>query len=36
MLAAWRGYSSIVEELIRAGAQIDAKDQVYNCVCVCV
>ena len=30
MIAAWRGHSSIVAELVRAGAQIDAQDQVYN------
>ena len=30
MIAAWRGHSSIVTELVRAGAQIDAQDQVYN------
>ena len=31
MIAAWRGHSSIVAELVReAGAQIDARDQVYN------
>ena len=28
MIAAWRGHSSIVTELVRAGAQIDAQDQV--------
>ena len=28
MIAAWRGHSSIVAELVRAGAQIDAQDQV--------
>ena len=42
MIAAGRGHSSIVAELVRAGAQIDAQDQVYIaaymalCVCVCV
>ena len=38
MVAAWKGHSSIVAELVRARAQIqiDAQDQVYNCVCVCV
>ena len=38
MIAAWRGHSSIVAELVRAGAQVDAQDQVvaYVCVCVCV
>ena len=34
MIAAWRGYSSIVAELVRAGAQIDVQDQVAACVCV--
>ena len=29
MIAAWRGRSSTVAELVRAGAQIDAQDQVY-------
>ena len=28
MIAAWRGHSSIVAELVRAGAQLDAQDQV--------
>jgi hypothetical protein len=36
MIAAWRGHSSIVTELVRAGAQVDAQDQVYKCVCMCV
>ena len=36
MIAAWRGYSSTVAELVRAGAQIDAQDQVYSCMCMCV
>ena len=37
MIAAWRGHLSIVTELVRAGAQIDTQDQVYDlCVCVCV
>ena len=36
MIAAWRGHSSIVAELVRAGAQVDAQDQVVACVCVCV
>ena len=30
MIAAWKGHLSIVAELIRASAQIDAQDQVYN------
>ena len=34
MVAAWKGHSSTVGELVRARAQIDAQDQVYNCVCV--
>ena len=34
MIAAWGGHSSIVTELIGAGAQIDAQDQVAACVCV--
>ena len=32
MIAAWRGHSSIVAELVRAGAQIDAQNQVYACI----
>ena len=37
MIAAWRGHSSIVAELVRAGAQIDALDQVYNLyICIIV
>ena len=36
MIAAWRGHSLIVAELVRVGAQIDAQDQVYNSFTVCV
>ena len=36
MVAAGKGHSSIVAELVRAGAQIDAQDQVYNYVAMCV
>ena len=37
MIAARRGHSSIVTELVRAGAQMDAQDQVYmQPVCVIV
>ena len=36
MIAAGRGHSSTVAELVRAGAQIDAQDQVYSCMRVCV
>ena len=32
MIAAWRGHSSVVTELLQAGAKIDAKDQVTVCV----
>ena len=35
MIAAWRGHSSIVAELVRAGVQVDAQDQV-TAACVCV
>ena len=36
MVATWRGHSPTVGELVRAGAQIDAQDQVYIQLCVCV
>ena len=38
MIAAGKGHSSIVAELVKARAQIDAQDQVaaYMRVCVCV